>query len=230
MPVVLLRHTPDPERVVALAARLCYSARTVSELDKGLEDAEIDSLLGLLLRQGHTSPFEHASFTFGIEASRACFNQLVRHRIASYSQQSQRYVKADKLSCVTPPTVARDPAALTVVTQATEQARLAYTELLKMGIPKEDARYVLPVGALSRLVATFNARSLHNLFGLRCCERAQWEIRDITREMLCLAREVAPRLFARAGAPCEVLGVCREGAMSCGKLARMRAAGRTGGG
>jgi thymidylate synthase (FAD) len=209
---------------VALAARLCYSSRTVGELDEELNEGEIDSLLKLLLRQGHTSPFEHASFTFGMEASRACLNQLVRHRIASYSQQSQRYVKADNLACVMPPTVSQDSCARAIVEQVTEQARRAYSELLQMGIPKEDARYVLPVGAVSRLVATFNARSLHNLFALRCCERAQWEIRDIAREMLSLVREVAPRLFARAGSPCEALGVCREGAMSCGKLARLRAA------
>ncbi len=228
MPVVLLRHTPDPERVVALAARICYSARTVSELETELDDDEVGSLLSLLLRQGHTSPFEHASFTFGIEASRACLNQLTRHRIASYSQQSQRYVRADNLACVRPPSVSGNEAAQAIMDQSVEQARRAYNELLGLGIPKEDARYVLPVGAMSRLLATFNARSLHNLFGLRCCERAQWEIRDIAREMLSLVRGVAPRLFARAGSPCEVLGVCREGAMSCGKLARLRAA-RNGG-
>lgn len=228
MPVVLLRHTPDPERVVALGARICYSARTVSELESELDDDEVASLLSLLLRQGHTSPFEHASFTFGIEGSRACLNQLVRHRIASYSQQSQRYVRADNLECVRPPSVAGSDAAQAIMDESVEQARRAYGELLRLGIPKEDARYVLPVGAVSRLVATFNARSLHNVFELRCCERAQWEIRDIAREMLSLVREVAPRLFARAGAPCEVLGVCREGAMSCGKLARLRDA-RTGG-
>lgn len=229
MSVVLLRHTPEPDRVVALAARLCYSARTVSELDRDLTESEVDALVGLLLRQGHTSPLEHASFTFGIEASRACLNQLVRHRIASYSQQSQRYVRSDALACVVPPAVARDAGARVVMDQAVEQARRAYAELLRLGIPKEDARYVLPGGTLSRLVATFNARSLHNLFTLRCCERAQWEIRDVAREMLALVREVAPRLFARAGATCEVSGFCREGAMSCGKLARLRS-GQAGGG
>lgn len=226
--VTLLRHTPDPERVVAIAARVCYSPSTIAELDQELSDKEITDLISLLLRQGHTSPLEHASFTFGIEGSRAALNQLVRHRIASYSQQSQRYVRMDRLEFVTPPAVAQDPAAAAIFARVRDESHRAYRDLLDLGIAKEDARYILPVGALSRIVATYNARSLHNLFTLRCCERAQWEIRDIAREMLDLVRTVAPRLFAKAGPPCETLGICREGKMSCGRLARIKAAQRAG--
>lgn len=221
--VVLLRHTPEPERVVALAARICYSPATVRDLAERMDDEQVGRMIAMLLKMGHTSPLEHVSFTFGIEASRACLNQLVRHRIASYSQQSQRYVRADGFSCVVPPTVRDSQDANAVINEAVEAARRAYACLLEMGIPKEDARYVLPVGTMSRILATFNARSLYNLFKLRCCERAQWEIRDIAREMLALVRGVAPRLFARAGPACETEGVCREGEFSCGRLARLKA-------
>jgi thymidylate synthase (FAD) len=225
MSVVLLRHTPDPERVVALAARLCYSPLAISDLESELRDEDVGRLISLLVRVGHTSPFEHASFTFGIEGSRAALNQLVRHRIASYSQQSQRYVRVDAFDCVQPPSISATPEARDLLRDATEHARTAYAKLLALGVPKEDARYVLPMGTLSRIVATFNARSLHNLFQMRCCERAQWEIRGIAREMLSLVREVAPRLFIQAGPPCESLGLCREGAMSCGRLERVKRQG-----
>jgi len=222
--VILLKHTPDPERTVAVAARVCYSPSRVDELQDRLSEAEISRLLAFLLEAGHTSTFEHASFTFGIEGSRAALNQLVRHRIASYSQQSQRYVTLAKPEYVTPPAVAANPAAAETYHQAVAQAWQTYASLIEQGVSKEDARYVLPVGSLSRIVATFNARSLHNLFALRCCERAQWEIRWIARRMLELAREVAPRLFAKAGPPCETSGYCPEGDMTCGRLERLQAA------
>jgi thymidylate synthase (FAD) len=226
MAVTLLKYTPDPERTVAVAARVCYSPATVGELETALSDAEIGRLLGYLLRAGHTSTFEHASFTFGIEGSRAALNQLVRHRIASYSQQSQRYVKLETAEYVTPPAIACDAPAAERFAAAMRECWQAYADLLALGMSKEDARYILPVGSLSRLVATLNARSLHNLFALRCCERAQWEIRDIAREMLRLVREVAPRLFAKAGPSCETHGVCMEGELSCGRLSSLRRAGK----
>lgn len=221
MRAVLLRHTPDPERAVAAAARVCYSPLSVTELERELSEDDISRLLRFLLRAGHTSTFEHASFTFGLEGSRACLNQLVRHRIASYSQQSQRYVEASEVEFIAPPTVQANQEAAAAYQEALAGARQAYTRLIALGVPKEDARYVLPVGANSRLVATYNARSLHNLFSLRCCERAQWEIRDLCREMLRLVREVAPRLFPRAGPPCETQGICREGELSCGRLRQL---------
>ena len=221
--VTLLRYTPDPERAVALAARVCYSPLTIAELDNELSDREIGDLIALLLRVGHTSPLEHVSFTFGIEGSRAALNQLVRHRIASYSQQSQRYVRLDHFECVVPPAVAASPEASAIFARVRDETHQAYRHLLDLGMAKEDARYVLPIGALSRIVATYNARSLHNLFALRCCERAQWEIRDIARGMLDQVRQVAPRLFAKAGPSCETQGLCREGKMSCGRLARIKA-------
>ena len=228
MTVVLLNHTPEPEMAVALAARVCYSPLSVTELHQELTEDEVGRLLAFLSRAGHTSTFEHASFTFGIEGSRAALNQLVRHRIASYSQQSQRYVTADELLYVTPPAIAAADEAQRLFHEAMHQAHRAYAALLEMGMAKEDARYVLPGGALSRLVATFNARSLLNLFALRCCERAQWEIRHIAQEMLAAVRGVAPRLFAEAGPPCETQGVCREGALSCGRLAGIKRRARAG--
>ncbi len=224
--VILLRHTPDPELTVALAARVCYSPLSVGELEDQLTDDEVGRLIRQLLSSGHTSPFEHASFTFGIEGSRAALNQLVRHRIASYSQQSQRYVQLDHFDCVMPPGVAESPEARAIFERARDESHRAYGQLISLGINKEDARYILPVGALSRIVATFNARSLHNLFALRCCERAQWEIRGIAQQMLAQVRGVAPRLFAKAGPSCETHGTCPEGKMTCGKLARLKAEAR----
>lgn len=224
--VILLRHTPDPERTVALAGRVCYSPLSVSELEDQLTDDEVGRLIRILLGSGHTSTLEHVSFTFGIEGSRAALNQLVRHRIASYSQQSQRYVQLDRFDCVEPPAVAASAEASAIFRRVRDESHKAYAELISLGINKEDARYILPVGALSRIVATFNARSLYNLFALRCCERAQWEIRGIAQEMLAQVRGVAPRLFAKAGPSCETHGICHEGKMTCGKLARLKAAAR----
>jgi len=219
---ILLRYTPDPERAVAVAARVCYSPLPVTRLEEELTDDDIGRLIEFLGRAGHTSTFEHASFTFGLEGSRAALNQLVRHRIASYSQQSQRYTRVGALEYVTPPSVEGNDEATEIFRAAIDHSQDAYARLLKLGLPREDARYILPVGALSRIVATYNARSLHNLFALRCCERAQWEIRNLAREMLALVRDVAPRLFAQAGPPCETHGICREGEMTCGRLAAIR--------
>ncbi len=217
MIVTLLSHTPDPERVVAMAARQCYSPLGVTELEKNLSDEKVGELIQKILEAGHLSPTEHASFTFGIEGvSRALSHQLVRHRIASYSQQSQRYVDEARFEYVVPPTIAAIPGALELFERQVEEARKAYAELAAI-VPREDARYVLPNACATRLVVTMNCRSLYNFFELRLCERAQWEIRALARAMLDLVREAAPRLFSRVGPPCEVRGHCPEGRMSCGR-------------
>jgi thymidylate synthase (FAD) len=217
MKVTLIKHTPEPEQTVAAAARLCYSPDQVEELLEQMTPKRIQKLLNTLVEQQHFSPFEHASFTFGISGvSRSLSHQLVRHRIASYSQQSQRYVAFVAVPLVVPPSISSDPAALEVFEQAMQTVRHAYRQLLDK-VPAEDARYVLPNACQTNLVVTMNARSLYNFFHLRCCNRAQWEIRELAWRMLALVRQVAPTLFKSAGPGCWGEGGCQEGAMSCGE-------------
>ena len=222
MRVQLLTHTPDPEQVAAAAARLCYSDATIDQLlERAPEQAP--KLLRKIVDMGHLSVLEHASFTFGIEGiSRACSHQLVRHRIASYSQQSQRYVSHDEpFEAVTPESIAGNATLATRFQEHLATTHELYRELLAAGVPAEDARFVLPNAAATKLVMTMNARELHHFFALRCCRRAQWEIRAMAREMLRLARRAAPLLFADAGPGC-LRGACPEGAMTCGAAAEVR--------
>lgn len=218
--VELLCHTDEPERTVALAARLCYSAVGVDELSKRIETDEVKRFLKRLREMGHLSPFEHASFTFGIEGiSRVTSHQLVRHRIASYSQQSQRYVRKTKqFDFVVPPSIRRQKDVRERYERLMTQLHAAYRELLDAGIAAEDARYVLPGAAETKIVVTMNARELRHFFRQRCCTRAQWEIREMAELMLERVRDVAPDLFADCGPPC-VAGPCPEGEMSCGRTA-----------
>ncbi len=216
MEVSLIRYTPEPELTVAAAARLCYSPDQVDELLEGLTLTKARKLINQLRQMGHLSPFEHASFTFGIAGvSRALSHQLVRHRIASYSQQSQRYVAFSNLEVVVPPTIAAKPEAQDKFDAAIAAIAEAYQSLLEL-VPAEDARYVLPNACKTNLVMTMNARSLLNFFTLRCCTRAQWEIRELAWRMLDLVSEVAPSLFADAGPNCWKDIGCQEGAMTCG--------------
>lgn len=222
MNIQLLTHTPDPERVVAAAARLCYSAAGIDRLlakDRSEQEALLRKILGL----GHLSVLEHAAFTFGIEGiSRACSHQLVRHRVASYSQQSQRYVShKERFDAVTPPSIAARPELASRYAALLDEVHGIYRELLDAGIPAEDARFVLPNAATTKIVVTMNARELVHFFELRCCRRAQWEIRAMAIEMLRLARQAAPLLFATAGPGC-LNGPCPEGAMTCGAIAAVR--------
>ncbi len=244
--VTLITYTPDPEKAVAAAAKLCYSPATIDDIREGLTDEKVASFVDMLATIGHESPIEHVSFTFGIEGvSRACTHQLVRHRIASYSQKSQRYVSEGGFDYVVPPEIEALPEAAELYKKAMAEDQMYYeklTELLmnkhknrlisegmdeksalktaeKMAI--EDARFVLPNGCETKIVVTMNARSLLNFFRHRCCNRAQWEIRDVADQMLALVSAVAPNLFKKAGASC-VSGPCPEGKMTCGKAAEMR--------
>ncbi len=175
-------------------------------------------LIADLFRSGHLSTFEHVSFTFGIDGlSRVASHQLVRHRVASFSQQSQRYVKMspDPDNVVVPPSVSKNPEAMRIYAEAVRHSQETYARLTEMGIPKEDARFILPHGHSTRLVMTMNARELHHFFGLRLCRRAQWEIHELARKMLALCREAAPVIFDMAGPSC-IFGKCSE-ARNCGK-------------
>ena len=213
MNVQLLAHTPAPEQLVAASAKLCYSAASIADLaaieaDKAAEF--IDKL-----PEAHQSPLEHVSFTFGIEGvSRAMLAQITRHRIASFSVQSQRYVNMDEFGYVIPPSIAANQDALDEYEHFMDRADLVYTYLRSSGIPAEDARFVLPNACETRMIVTMNARELMHFFSLRCCKRAQWEIRAVADEMLRLCKEVAPEIFAKAGPGC-VRGRCPEGKMGC---------------
>ncbi len=223
MKVALLRHTPEPERTVAMAARLCYSASTISELDGKAPSGGLEKFLGKILKLGHLSVLEHASFTFGIEGiSRATSHQLVRHRLASYSQQSQRYVKAASPEYVIPHTISADKAKRSRFEKKIKELYSLYDELVAEGIPAEDARYLLPNASCTKIIVTMNARELLHFFDLRCCERAQWEIREMATEMLKAVKPAAPFIFRESGPSC-VRGKCGEGEMTCGKPKEIRA-------
>ena len=220
MKVKLIFHTPEPERVVAMSARLCYSPVGAEELSGKMTDAQIEKLLTKIVDMGHLSTLEHASFTFAIEGvSRVLTHQLVRHRIASYSQQSQRYVKEHDFEYVMPPSVAANSAAKQKFEQLMENIRSAYDELVAMGVHQEDARYCLANATETKIVVTMNARTLLHFFELRCCQRAQWEIRRLADAMLREVRSVSPILFKNAGPTCETRRQCGEGALTCGRLA-----------
>ncbi len=223
MEVILLNYTKNPEDTAAAAARLCYSPSDIDDIIKKYDTASNTALIKMILASGHHSVIEHVSFTFGIQGiSRVTTHQLVRHRVASYSQQSQRYVLfKDKLDCIVPDTIRDDEAALNKYMESFEYAYKVYKELVDMGIPQEDARYVLPNGAETKIIVTMNARELLHFFKLRCCRRAQKEIRDMAKEMLILAKQKSPTIFNDAGPEC-IRRACPEGKMNCGKAKEVK--------
>ncbi len=223
MNIELLSHTPEPEKVVALAARLCYSPSSIAGLRHKLDSSDIESFLEKIMSLGHHSVLEHASFTFGIEGiSRVTSHQLVRHRIASFSQQSQRYVShRDEFTSVMPDSIAENIEARRIFAFMSETVHKAYAQLVDMGIPPEDARYILPNATETKMVMSMNARELLHFFNLRCCQRAQWEIREMAIEMLRLVKKVAPAIFRMAGPGC-FAGPCPEGSLCCGQTGEIR--------
>ena len=212
MKVTLLAYTQNADAICAAAGKSCYSEKSSQDL---LDDGDPAKVLGKIVGMGHHSVIEHASFTFSVEGvSRSLTHQLVRHRVASFSQQSQRYVPLNEPTFVTPHTVEEDEECLRVFNDTMRTIWEAYNRLAEK-IPAEDARYVLPNGCTTNITITMNARELLHFFRLRCCNRAQWEIREMADEMLRLCKEVSPTIFAKAGPPC-VSGKCPEGKLSCG--------------
>jgi len=214
--VVLLNYTKNPDQICAAAAQSCYSEKGASELFEKTADEKAKKMIKKVVGMGHLSVVEHAYFTFSVEGvSRSLTHQLVRHRVASYSQQSQRYVSMDKAEYVLPPSVAADPETRRLYSRAMDETWKVYRELAKK-VPKEDARYVLPNACHTNITITMNARELWHFFNLRCCRRAQWEIRMMAWKMLAETRKVAPILFENAGPGC-FRGPCPEGEYACGK-------------
>lgn len=218
----LIDYTDDPEMNVAVAARLCYSEKGNKEIRESLDNEKKEALIKKILELGHYSTLEHTFFSFHIVCSRVTSHQLVRQRIGvAYSQRSQRYVKEDNFDYIIPPKIKnKGEEAVKVFKEHYEKSRETYNKFLEKGIPPEDARFVLPA-VKTNLIASYNARSLYHLFSLRCCTRAQWEIRNIARSMLKQVRSVAPLLFSKAGADCEAKGICPEGDLSCGRIEKL---------
>lgn len=215
MNVKLISFSPNPEKIPAMAAKLTHSKTKPEELDKSSEK-ELQTILEQVMKLGHTSIVEHTSFTFAIsDVSRSLTHQLVRHRIASYAQQSQRYVNLNEPHYVIPPTIEKD----TQMKKAYEKTMAViwdqYNKLLTLGIPAEDSRYVLPNATYTNIIVTMNARSLLNFFELRCCLHAQWEIRRLAQNMLQEVKKIAPHIFKNAGPPCKTKKICPENKPDC---------------
>lgn len=220
MKVQILSHTEKPEQVIAAAAKLCYSNKAdIDSLMNDLTPEKVQSFVEKLESLGHESPFEHVSFTFGVEGvSRALLAQITRHRVgASFSVRSQRYCSEDKFQYVIPPSIEKHDVHGIRYKALMAEIQSFYNRLVELGVPKEDARMVLPNACETRMVVTMNVRELWHFFNLRCCTRAQAEIRTLAYDMLLLCKQAAPVLFKHAGAACEAKGYCPEGKMSCGK-------------
>lgn len=236
--VKLVQYTPEPEKLIAAAAKLCYSQAGVEDILENLDQNNTEKFLNMLMTYGHESPIEHISFTFAVEGvSRSLTHQLVRHRIASYSQQSQRYVRLNQFEYVIPPEIEKDEDIKNIFIEAMINNQKTYDALcdklkkryLDEGLDRiaaekkaiEDARYVFPNACETKIIFTMNARSLMNFFRHRCCNRAQWEIRMLAEKMLDEVKKIAPSIFKFSGPAC-LKSSCPEGKMTCGKIIEVR--------
>jgi thymidylate synthase (FAD) len=218
MKVKLIRHTPDPEKLVAVAARLCYSPVGVEDLDEKMDIESARKLVRFVIKSGHLSTTEHVYFSFGIEGiSRALSHQLVRHRIASYNQQSQRYVKfSQNYEYIMPLSIKSNKKLSEKFDNLASDVHNFYIEMIEEGIEAEDARYILPNASETKMIVTMNARELMHFFTVRCCNRAQTEIRELATMMLKEVKKIAPSVFENSGPNCLRMP-CPEGKYSCGK-------------
>ena len=193
--VQLLAYSPEPERLVARAMRQSRYSGSVTDLE--LKEEDTKRLIELALQLGHLSVFEHAVFTFAISGiSRSCSHQLVRHRLFSFTQQSQRYVKLrDKNAFVIPPSIEENEEATRLYEKELQNIFDTYQKLLSLKVPEEDARFILPNATETKIVATANARELMHFFKLRLDKNAQWEIRELAIKMFELVNIVAPNIF-----------------------------------
>ncbi len=229
--VILLKYTPEPEETIAMASKLCYSPIDILTLREKILEKNQKTFIEKLMKMGHLSPIEHSSFTFAIEGiSRVCSHQLVRHRIASYSQQSQRYVSMERgFDYIIPPSIREDKELKEYFINFMKESQRAYNHIvrklnekgIKGELANQDARFVLPNASETKIIVTMNARELLHFFRQRCCNRAQWEIRQLAEEMLFIVKEIAPTIFAKAGPPC-LYAPCPEGEYSCGKSDEVR--------
>lgn len=227
--IKLLESTANAQAVIYASCRQCYSAEFAGDIfEKAIEEPGQQALfISTVVASGHESPLEHVKFTFAIEGvSRALTHQLVRHRIASFSQQSQRYVKESDFDYIMPPSIEKHPVAKELFERLMNDIQKGYLNLISclrdQGVNGEsanqDARFLLPQAAESKIVVTMNCRELIHFFKLRCCSRAQWEIRCLAYAMLKICQEQLPCVFAGVGAKCDLLKYCPEGEkFSCGR-------------
>ena len=227
--VKLLEVTQGAMAIIYAACRQCYSEKFAGDIyEDGLSEPEkAEEFIRKVVATGHESPLEHAKFTFAIQGvSRAATHQLVRHRLASYSQQSQRYVKESQFDYIVPPSIEKDPRMKELFLSTMDIIQENYNKLLQLykecgqkgEVANQDARFLLPQASETKVVVTMNCRELLHFFKQRCCVRAQWEIRAVANEMLSIARKELPGVFHNAGAQCESLGFCPEGEkFTCGK-------------
>jgi thymidylate synthase (FAD) len=226
--VKLLEMSKDPLALLYAAYRQCYSAKWSGDMweEDGSKEQQ-DAFIRKMMHSGHDSPLEHVKFTFAVAGvSRALTHQLVRYRVASYSQQSQRYVDMKNFGYVIPTSIAGDEAMRTEFERCMDEIQRSYQDLLARFEEKgvtgerahEDARFVLPQAGETKIVVTMNCRELLHFFSQRCCQRAQWEIRALANRMLEICREKLPPVFENGGAKCERLGYCSEGKFSCGRF------------
>jgi thymidylate synthase (FAD) len=219
MRVRLINYTPKPIKTVYTAARTCYSEKVPSDIwSKRVTEFEMGKLLDKTISSGHHSILEHISFTFSIEGlSRAASHQLVRHRIASFSQQSQRYTNLEDTEFVVPPSINYNTEAKMIFEEAMSNARALYKKLIDKGIAEEDARFIMPNATATNIIMSMNFRELWHVAGIRLCQRAQWEIRELFMKIKSELHSV-PELTGLGeylGPRCENLGYCPE-FNSCG--------------
>ncbi|MFH1190840.1 MAG: FAD-dependent thymidylate synthase [Candidatus Omnitrophota bacterium] len=229
MNVKLLEMSQNAIALIYAACRQCYSEKFAGDF---FSPATVDlkkqeEFVKNIVASGHMSPLEHVKFSFAIQGvSRALTHQLVRHRIASFSQQSQRYVKEKDFDYILPPAIQGNAEAKNEFERLMTTIQQSYTKLLLLlgqdnfsqEAANQDARFVLPQAAETKIVVTMNCRELLHFFGHRCCSRAQWEIRQLANAMLDICRQKLPAVFFAAGAKCEALGYCPEGdKFCCGK-------------
>ena len=214
--VAILSYTPDAEKLVASSARVCYSEEGAIDIFSSINGEKIKKRITDAVSKGHLSILEHACYTFSIEGiSRVTSHQLVRHRIASFSQQSQRYVRfKDKESYVIPRRIAENETLVQRYEKTMGEIFELYESMISSGIPAEDARYILPSSVVTNIVVTMNARELLHFFSLRCCKKAQWEIRSLAWKMLRELLKVSPIIFDKAGPDC-MKGICPQDDFKC---------------
>ncbi len=225
--VEIVGYTPNPEVTVAIAARACFSDEDYYSIEGHLSEHDVERILATVIAKGHHSVLEHASFTFAISGiSRVVSHQLVRHRIASYSQLSQQRSDASTLDFVVPPDIRRAPHLAAEYRDLMVGCQEFYNRLVEDGIPLGTARYVLPSSFTTRIVMTMNARSLFNLIAQRECAAEEWEFRQLATLIHRQLMTVAPGIFRYAGTECETHGICPEGevGLDCGRTSKTGAA------
>jgi thymidylate synthase (FAD) len=216
MKIKLIKYTPEPEKMVAVAARLCYSPTGAEDLMENFSEEEAAKLVRFVIKSGHLSTTEHISFSFAVEGvSRALTHQIVRHRLASYNQQSQRYVKFfGNYEYITPPAIKNNKKINKKYDILISDIHKFYEEMLSAGIEPEDSRYILPNASETKIIITMNGRELLHFFTVRCCNRAQWEIKELAIQMLKQVKTVSPVVFEKAGPNC-LRSTCPEGKFKC---------------